>query len=228
MGSATMDTDTNGNGKIRGSFAGTQVRTGRGGGLASRPAGGGVAIHYHAARLPELGDTVLAVARVFDEDTAAALRIELRAFAASAPGRGTLARLEEAQLLEAPGSIAFASLQLSAPGCAADERDTARLVRCVVTDAAPTPAAARGVADWLRGAWETELAFGSWPAIKGTFDAFAVDGGEPADWAREWLLDSEHHVDDGERPGFLKVLSDAWLEPPAAADGTADAATADD
>lgn len=228
MGSGTMNTKQQDDTSIRGSFAGVQVRTGPGGGLASAPASGGVATHYHAARLPELGDTVLAVARVFDEQTAAALRIDLRAFAASAPGRGTLATMTEDELLRAPGSIAFASIELSAAGDAADERRTARLARCIVTDAAPTAAAARGIADWLRRAWETELAFGSWPAINGTLEAFAVDGGEPADWAREWLLESEHHVDDADPPTFLKVLSDAWLEPGAGADAAADAATAED
>lgn len=214
---------------MSGSFAGIDVTTGAGGGLASAmPAAGGVARHFHAARLPELGDTVLAVARVFDEQTGAALRIELRAFAASAPGRGSLAQLDEAELLEAPGAIAFASIQLSAPGYAADERGTARLERCIVTEAAPTAAAARGVADWLRGAWETELAFGSWPAIGGNLDAFAFDGGEPADWAHDWLVETEHLVTEGDETTFLKVLSDAWLEPSGAADAAADAATSDD
>lgn len=224
MGSATMDTNQHDEGAVRGSFAGIDVRTGPGGGLASAPATGGTATHYHAARLPEFGDAVLAVARVFDESTAAALRIDLRAFAATAPGRGMLGGLDEGELLRAPGAIAYASIELSAAGDAADERRTAKLTRCVVTDAAPTAAAARGVADWLRGTWETELAFGSWPAISGTFEAFAVDGGAPADWAREWLLESEHHVTDGEPATFLKVLSDAWLE---AAVG-ADAATSED
>lgn len=214
MGGATMDTDDGRHHETRGSFAGIEVRTGPGGGLASAtPAGAGVGTHYHAARLPGLGETVLAVARVFDEQTGAALRIDLRAFAASAPGRGALAAMDEARLLEAPGAIAWASVALSAPGDAADERRAARLSRCIVTDAAPTAAAARGVAEWLRAAWETELAFGSWPAISGSLDAFAIDGGEPADWARDWLLASEHHIAEGTPPTFLKVLSEAWLEP---------------
>ena len=213
---------------VEGSFAGVEVRTGPGGGLAGTPpAGGGVATHFHAARLPELGDTVLAVARVFDQDSGAALRIELRAFAAAAAGRGTLAELDERELLRAPGAIAYAAIQLSAPGLPPDERGTAKLERCVVTEAAPTAAAARGVAEWLRGAWETELAFGSWPAISGTLEAFAADGGAPADWARDWLVASEHHVSEGEPASFLKVLSAAWLEP-AGADATADAATTDE
>jgi hypothetical protein len=226
MSTATTDTKQ---GATRGSFGGVDVSTGPGGGLASSsPAAGGVSRHYHAARLPELGDIVLAVARVFDEETGAALRIELRAFAASAPGRGALAELDERDLLEAPGAIAFASIQLSQPGLGADERDLATLERCIVTEAAPTAAAARGVADWLRGTWETELAFGSWPAIRGSFDAFAVDGGEPADWAHDWLVESEHRVTDGDPSTFLKVLSDAWLEPSGGADDAADAATTGD
>jgi hypothetical protein len=221
MGPATTDIQD-----IRGSFAGIDVRTGPGGGLASSaPISGGVATHYHAARLPELGDTVLAVARVFDDQTGAALRLELRAFAASAPGRGTLAELDEPELLRAPGAIAYAHIQLSEPGLAADERDVATLERCVVSDAAPTAAAARGVADWLRGTWETELAFGSWPALIGTLDAFAIDGGEPADWARDWLEQTEHRVADGEPETFLKVLSKAWLRPASGAVESPDAAT---
>ena len=201
-----------------GSFAGVDVHPGRGGGLAtaSPVVGGGTATHFHAARLPELGDTVLAVSRVFDPESAATLRIELRAFSAAAPGRGSLAQMDEAELLAAPGAIAYASLQLATPGDAADERRAATLQRCIVTDAAPTVAAARGVADWLRTTWETELAFGSWPAVTGTLSAFARDGGAVADWAHDWLLESEHHLADAdsvELTRLLKVLSAAWLEP---------------
>jgi hypothetical protein len=214
-----MTADVTTNAQAAGRFEGVDVRAGHGGGLAS--AGTvvvGDSTHFHAARLPELGDTVLAVRRVFDPSTAAALRLELRAFAAAAPGRGTLATMSEAELLRAGGAIAFASVTLAGADDAADERRAARLERCVVTDAAPTAAAARGVAEWLRTTWETELAFGSWPAITGTLDAFAIDSGAPADWAREWLLDTEHHVADGDDGRFLKVLSAAWL---------ADAATGD-
>ncbi len=196
-----------------GTFLGVDVRTGPGGGLASgAPVPSGAAMHYHAARLPDLGDVVLAVARVFDADTGAALRIELRAFTAAAPGRGALATMAGDELVDAPGAIAYAELELSAQGDEADERRAATLTRCVVTDAAPTAAAARGIADWLRTTWETELAFGSWPAVRGTLDAFSTNGGASADWAREWLVDGEHHVDDADPAAFLKVLSPAWLE----------------
>ncbi|MCB0880006.1 MAG: hypothetical protein KDC46_13630, partial [Thermoleophilia bacterium] len=145
-----------------------------------------------------------------DDRTSAALALELRAFAASAPGRGALAELPVDAVASAPGAIAAAALELSAPGDEADERRPVTLRTCVVTDAAPTAATARGVADWLRGTWETELSFGSWPAVEGTLEAFAHDGGDIADWAQEWLLDSGHKLDDGR---FLKVLSAAWLEP---------------
>lgn len=196
-----------------GTFDGTPVRTGAGGGLATSSLLVSDSVtHFHAARLPELGDTVLAVERRFDTDTAAALAIELRAFAAAAPGRGVLAAMDEAALLAAPGAIAYARVELSDLGFAADERRPARLARCVVSDAAPTVAAAIGVADWLRRTWETELAFASWPALRGTLEAFAVDGGAPADWARAWLEQTEHRVEDGEDAAFLKVLSSAWLE----------------
>jgi hypothetical protein len=209
-----------------GTFLGTEVRSGRGGGLASGPAlSSGRATHFHAARLPGLGDVVLSVTRVFDATTAAALSLELRAFAASAPGRGALAELPIDAIADAPGAIAAAALELSAAGDEADERRPATLVRCVVTDAVPTAAAARGVADWLRTTWETELSFASWPAVRGTIDAFAIDGGEAADWALEWLLDSEHHVDETTPSAFLKVLSSAWLEPSAPAGSQPDAAT---
>lgn len=209
MNSATADTTT-----TSGSFQGVEVQTGPGGGLATGTlVPSGAAMHYHAARLPDLGDVVLAVARVFDAATGASLRIELRAFAASAPGRGALAVMRGDELLDTPGAIAYAELELAAPGDEADERRTATLRRCVVTDAAPTVAAARGIADWLRSTWEIELAFGSWPAVRGTLDAFATAGGEPADWARGWLVDGEHVVDDAHPAGFLKVLSAAWLEP---------------
>lgn len=215
MVAATFDTDTTQAAPARGgSFLGTDVRTGTGGGLASSPpTPSGATTHYHAARLPQLGDVVLAVARIFDPRTAAALRIELRAFAASAQGRGALATMGASHFVDAPGSLAFASIELSAPGDAADERRPATLRRCIVTDAAPTVAAARGVADWLRATWETELAFGSWPAIIGTLDAFAVEGGVPSDWAHAWLAAAEHRIDETSTPhSFLKVLSDAWLE----------------
>lgn len=213
-----------------GTFLGVEVRTGPGGGLASGPAVRSArASHFHAARLPELGDVVLSVTRVFDEETAATLGIELRAFSATAPGRGALAELPLDGLLDAPGAIAAAELVLAAGGDEADERRAAKLVRCVVSDAAPTAAAARGVAEWLRATWETELAFGSWPAVSGTLEAFAHDGGEPADWSTEWLRDAEHHVDtDAEPATFLKVLSAAWLEPVGAAAGGSDAATDDE
>ena len=216
--------------QVSGRFDGIEVRPGTGGGLSSSsPVAAGATTHFHAARLPDLGDAVLAVSRVFDVDTTAALRIDLRAFAASAPGRGALAEMPERELLNAPGAIAFATVELSAAGDAADERRTATLTRCVVTDAAPTAAAARGVADWLRTTWETELAFGSWPAIRGTVSAFGVADGAPADWAREWLRASEHHVADGaeDSAAFLKVLSAAWLEAAASADDEADTASAD-
>lgn len=223
MGATTDDQQSSG------SFLGVEVRTGPGGGLASGPAvRASRASHFHAARLPELGDVVLSVTRVFDDTTAAALGIELRAFSASAPGRGALAELPLEGMLDAPGAIAAAELQLAAAGDEADERRAAKLVRCVVSDAAPTAAAARGVAEWLRATWETELAFGSWPAVSGTLEAFAHDGGEPADWASDWLRDSEHHVDDDATPpAFLKVLSAAWLEPSGAAAGGSDAASDD-
>lgn len=199
-----------------GAFLGTSVAAGRGGGLASSLATrSGRATHFHAARLPELGDVVLSVSRVFDTDTGAALAIELRAFAASAPGRGSLAELPIDRVVDAPGAIAAAHLELSAAGDEADERRPATLVRCVVTDAVPTPASARGVAEWLRTTWETELAFASWPAVRGTMDAFRTAGGEVADWASGWLTESEHRVDDD---AFLKVLSPAWLDDDPAAD----------
>jgi hypothetical protein len=221
----TSDAVTHG---TRGRFDGVDVRTGPGGGLAS-PGERAVeaATHYHAAHLPGLGDAVLAVTRVFDPATAAALRIELRAFAASAPARGTLATMDEPALLHAPGALAFARIDLSRAGDDADERRAARLVRCVVTDAAPTVVAAQGIAEWLRATWETELSFGSWPAITGTMDAFSVDGGAPADWASAWLEATEHHVDaDGaDDARFLKVLSPAWLTPAGEADEAAHAAT---
>ncbi len=208
MRNATADHPT------RGTFLGVDVHTGPGGGLASAAtAPRGAAMHYHAARLLELGDVVLAVARVFDAGTGAALRVELRAFTAGAPGRGTLATMRGADLLAAPGAIAYAEIELCAAGDPADERGEATLRRCVVTDAAPTAAAARGIADWLRATWEIELVFGSWPAIGGTLEAFTPPGGGAvADWAREWLVDGEHAVDDSDPATFLKVLSPAWLE----------------
>jgi hypothetical protein len=178
--------------------------------------------HYHAAKLPELGDVVLAVARRFDQATGAAVGIELRAFAASAPGRGTLATLAPDEFLRAPGAIAFASLRLADHGDAADERRPATLARCTVSDAAPTAEAARGIADWLRSTWETELAFGSWPAVRGTVDAFGDgQGGATADWAEQWLRDAEHHVGSEHPARFLKVLDAAWLEPSRTADANA-------
>ncbi|MCW2925450.1 MAG: hypothetical protein JWM98_2854 [Thermoleophilia bacterium] len=227
MGSATMDTMGSQH-AMRGRFDGVEVTTGTGGGLASgAPAAGAVATHFHAARLPDFGDTVLAVSRVFDETTAAALRIELRAFAASSPGRGVLATMSEDEFVDAPGAIAYACVTLAAAGDAADERRAATLVRCVVTDAAPSGDAARGVADWLRATWEVELAFGSWPALRGTLDAFGLDGGVPAGWAHDWLRESEHRIegDTGAGDGFLKVLSTAWLEPATSASDPAQAAT---
>lgn len=212
-----------------GTFLGVEVRTGPDGGLASGTVVRSArASHFHASRLPEFGDVVLSVTRVFDDETAAALGIELRAFSATAPGRGALAELPLDKLIDAPGVIAVAELVLAAEGDEADERRAARLTRCVVSDAAPTVAAARGVADWLRATWETELAFGSWPAVSGTLEAFAHAGGEPADWAAEWLRDGEHRLDTDARPAsFLKVLSAAWLEPGGAAAGGSDAATDD-
>jgi hypothetical protein len=211
---------------MSGSFLGIDVTTGPGGGLASTPpVSSGRATHFHAARLPELGDVVLAVTRTFDPSTGAALRLELRAFAAAAPGRGTLAELPTDTLLDAPGALAVAVVELSDAGDAADERRAARLHMCLVGDAAPTAASARGVADWLRTTWETELAFASWPAVRGTLDAFARDGGAVADWARDWLVQSEHAVEDGERASFIKVLSSAWLEDAAAAVDGSEAAS---
>lgn len=208
-----------------GRFDGVDVHAGPGGGLASSPLPAGAdthATHYHAARMDELGDVVLAVTRTLDPTTAAILRLELRAFAASAPGRGALAAAGLRQMLAAPGAIAYASIEMASPGDAADERRVVQLQHCVVTDAAPTVAAAERVAHWLRRTWETELAVGSWPALRGSIAAFAIDGGAPADWARTWLAASEHRVESA--PGgssdddrFLKVFAATWLEPEPAA-----------
>ncbi len=194
-----------------GTFLGRPVRTGRGGGLAStRATTNASSTHFHAAELPEFGNVVLAVTRTFDPNTAASRTIELRAFTAAAPGGGSLAQLPIDTLVDTPGAVAAAVLELAGDGDDAGDRRAARLVRCTVTDAAPTAGAAAGVAEWLRTTWETELAFGSWPAVEGSLDAFARDGGEPADWAREWLLDSEHAIADDST--FLKVLSPMWIE----------------
>ena len=222
MSSATDTSTDQATTPAGGSFNGVEVHTGPGGGLASRPPVSGATTHYHAARLPELGDVVLAVARRFDESTGASVGIELRAFAASAPARGALAAMAADEFLRSPGAIAFASLRLADHGDAADERRPATLSRCTVSDAAPTAEAARGIADWLRSTWETELAFGSWPAVRGTVDAFGDgQGGSSADWAPQWLRDSEHHVGD-ERPArFLKVLDAAWLQATDTADADA-------
>jgi hypothetical protein len=210
---STTDQSTPNPTDTQGSFAGVDVYAGTGGGLVSHPPAVGTVTHYHAAQLPELGDVVLAVARSFDPATGAAVRIVLRAFAASAAGRGALAQLPVEQFNQAPGAIAFAELALANAGDAADERRPAELVRCSVSDAAPTAEAARGVADWLRSAWETELSFGSWPAVRGTLDAFADSPGDfSADWAADWLRASEHHVGSEADPRFLKVLDAAWLD----------------
>ncbi|MCW2926698.1 MAG: hypothetical protein JWM86_666 [Thermoleophilia bacterium] len=210
-----------------GEFLGTAVRQGHGGGLATGPlVAGGSTTQFHAGRFADLGDAVLAVTRIFDVDTAAALGIELRAFAATAPGRGALVQLPGDAFVDAPGAIALASLRLASSGDAADERRAATLLRCVVTDAAPTASAARAVADWLRVTWEIELAFGSWPAVRGSLEAFNVSGGDPAAWARPWLEASDHLVEGaGDDARFLKVLSAAWLEPGVTASDMADAAT---
>ncbi|MCW2950064.1 MAG: hypothetical protein JWN41_1077, partial [Thermoleophilia bacterium] len=157
----------------RGSFSGVEVHAGRGGGLASRPPVTGKTTHYHAARLPEFGDVVLAVTRSFDPDTGAAISIELRAFAAASASRGALVHMALEDFNRAAGAIGFAQLSLARLGDAPDERRPARLTRCTVSDAAPTAEAARGIADWMRNTWETELAFGSWPALQGSLDAFA-------------------------------------------------------
>lgn len=200
-------TDTH---ELRGTFTGIAVCTGPGGGLASTHGAVGPATHFHAARLPELGDSVLAVTRTFDAATGAPLALELRAFAAAAPGRGALATASASELLDAPGAIAFAAIELAAPGDASDERRPATLTQLTVSDAAPTDAAARVVAEWLRATWEAELAFGSWPALRGSITAISA-GTAGGDWARSWLIDGEHRVSD--EGDFLKVLSEAWLEP---------------
>ncbi|MCW2960104.1 MAG: hypothetical protein JWM25_1409 [Thermoleophilia bacterium] len=203
-------TDERGSHELRGTFTGIAVCTGPGGGLASTSGAMAPATHFHAARLPELGDSVLAVTRTFDAETGAPLALELRSFAAAAPGRGVLATATARELLDAPGAIAFAAIELAAPGDAADERRPATLTQLTLSDAAPTDSAARVVADWLRATWEAELAFGSWPALRGSVTAISA-GTASADWARTWLTDGEHRVSgDGD---FLKVLSEAWLEP---------------
>lgn len=212
-----------------GYFDGVAVRHGRGGGLSSlAPGMRGASTHFRAARPAGFGDVVLAVTRVFDERTSAPTRMELRAFSASAPRRTELASLDPHELYQSPGAIAFAALELSATGDAPDERRPATLIRCVVTDAAPTPQAARRVAEWLRATWETELCFGSWPAVRGSIAAFsAPGGGEVADWARTWLEESEHRVWEAEGDTrFLKVLSDTWIQrpKPGAGAGTEDEA----
>lgn len=208
-----------------GAFLGTPVHSGRGGGLVTSPATASArTTHFHAARLPEFGDVVLAVTRAFDERTGAALAIELRAFGASAPGRGALAEMPLDALVQAPGTIAVAHVELSAPGDEADERRPATLLRCTVTDAAPTAAAARSVAEWLRSTWETELAFASWPAVRGTLAAFSPNGSDIAEWARDLLVEGEHRIDgEGVDARFVKVLSAAWLDPEA--DAQTDEAT---
>ena len=191
-----------------GRFGDTVVERGIGGGLATIEQIAATSTHFHAARIDGVGDVVLAVTRTLDTSRAALARIELRAFIASAPGRGVLAALPADEMIIAPGAVAYAELHVASEGADVDERSAARLVRCHVTDGVPTPARARDVADLLATAWETELRFGSWPAVRGLLDAF--DG---ADWAVDWLRERSHQVSSD---GFLKVLVPAWLEPLAA------------
>lgn len=217
--------DSGSDGTPVGSFAGIDVGSGRGGGLAvGAPVPSGRTTHFHAARLPQLGDTVLAVTRTFDRETAAALEIELRAFAAAAAARRSLVDVDAETFLQSSGAVGYGLVELAGAGDAPDQRRPARLVRCVVSDAAPTADAARGVADWLRTTWETELSFGSWPAVDGSLQAFALDGGAAPSWAGDWLARSSHHVDA--QGNFLKVLAQVWLEP--LSDGAAAAQAAVD
>jgi hypothetical protein len=187
-------------------YDGTPVHTGRGGGLASaHPEIERSHMTFQASRLPELGDTILAVTRTCESASHRPRTIELRAFAASAPGRGALAQLTRARFLGTAGALGWAAIELN--------DGAATLERCIVTDAAPTAGAARTTAEWLRTAWESELRFGGVHVITGTMEAFAVDGGEPADWSRDWLEATEHRLDDGPAGWtFLKVLSMSALD----------------
>lgn len=189
----------------RGRFGNVHVERGVGGGLAAIEQVAASSTHFHAARLEGVGDVVLAVTRVLDDQRAALARIELRAFVASAPGRGVLAQLPADEMILAPGAVAYAELHVADEQAGVDERNAAHLRRCHVTDGVPTPASARDVADLLAGAWEAELRFGSWPAVRGQVAAF--DG---AEWAIDWLRERSHQVD---AESFLKVLVPAWLEP---------------
>lgn len=206
------------NGEISGRFGETHVRTGRGGGLV-HPVATEPATHYHAARLPDIGDVVLAITRTFDPRTSAARRIELRAFTAAAPDRGRLAAVSVEELLASDGALAAVELDLARAGDVADERRPAELARCAFAAAAGDRATGAGLAEWMRRAWETELAFGSWPAIRGRLEHVVIAerphgrGGSvttrPAAWAADWLEATDHLV---EGVGFLKVLGPSWLE----------------
>lgn len=201
----------------RGRFGSAVVERGVGGGLADIEHVVAASTHFNAARLDELGDVVLAITRVLDEQRAALARIELRAFAATAPGRGSLASLPADELLQSPGAVAYAELCVADEAADVDERDAAQLVRFQVADGVPAPDVARTVADLLANAWEAELRFGSWPAVRGDLAAFAGAG-----WAIEWLREQSFQVGSD---GFLKVLVPAWLEP---APTDADASRGDD
>ena len=220
----------NGNGDAPGAGDGPDAadtpRTDAEWGVASRPPRGGPATHYQAARLPELGDVVVAVTRVLDPVSMAPERHQFRALLASAPDRARLLQLDGEELLAADGALGWVEVdlrggQLSEPW-PAPERRVARVTGLLV--AGPTPAgravhASNGLADWLLTLVEAELAFATWLALEGDGTALerTPDGsmspertwrtGDFSTWGADWLEGRGYAVDRTQPGSFRRALN---------------------
>lgn len=193
-----------------GVYEGTQVQSGKGGGLASHSFIKSEATHYHAAAIHQLGNVVLAVTRRLDPVSAATTHLILRAFAATSPNRNNIAQLEKREFLSSAGALAISEMSLALPGDEPDVRGTVVLNYLNFTDAVISAAAMQELGDLLCSTWEAELSFGSWPALRGNINVIKAGGAISGADIANWLVEREYNI--SETGSVLKVLSAAWLE----------------
>lgn len=211
-----------------GTIASMDESNDRGAGIASTPAASGPVTHYHATRLDDVGDVVLAVTRILDRATCTPSRIQLRALRADATERAEILTGEGPSMLDVDGALAWVDVDLQGdhvdvPWIAPSER-VARVDALHLAGASPAERAGHvvtGLADWLLTVVETELLFATWFAVRGDARALsparsgradedpagALRRGDFGTWAADWLARREYAVAH-ELPGtFAKVVN---------------------
>lgn len=185
--------------------------------------------HFHATRLPELGDVVLSVTRELNPQSWAPASMELRAFRADAPRRATIPAMGPDDMLVTDGGLAYARVDLASTDADASPPLPARdrvahlvdLRFAGITAHERSSHVGTGLAEWLRVTLETELLLASFARLEGLGSALRLPLGDevPADddeanedfleWGADWLAAHEYEVRRQQPRGFSKRLSPA-------------------